>query len=149
MSDRFTLRSAVYLILKKDGQILLSRRFNTGWIDGQYSLPSGHLEENEKLTDALVREAKEEIGISLNLDDIKMEHVFLRKSTADHAEYIDFFFTASKWEGDITNNEPDKCDDLKWFPKNNLPDNAWAHIKFIIEQIKKGNHFSEVGWSDK
>ncbi len=33
-NERFTLRAAVYLILIKDGKTLLSRRFNTGWLDG-------------------------------------------------------------------------------------------------------------------
>ena len=44
MTQRNRVDSAVYLVLIEDGKILLSRRFNTGFEDGNYSLPSGHLD---------------------------------------------------------------------------------------------------------
>ncbi len=42
MGKRFVLRSACYLILIREGKILLLRRFNTGWEDGKYTLIFGH-----------------------------------------------------------------------------------------------------------
>lgn len=55
-TERFTVKSATYLMPLKDNQILLSRRFNTGWMDGMYSLISGHLDGNESVNDAMIRE---------------------------------------------------------------------------------------------
>ncbi|HIE41446.1 MAG TPA: NUDIX domain-containing protein, partial [Candidatus Aenigmarchaeota archaeon] len=70
--ERFKIIPTVYLVLIKDNKILLSRRFNTGFHDGEYSFPAGHLDGNETLIQAMVREAKEEIGIELKPEDLKL-----------------------------------------------------------------------------
>lgn len=36
-------------------------------------------------------------------------------------ERINYFFTVDRWNGEIKNNEPNKCDDLKWFDLDGLP----------------------------
>lgn len=55
---RFMVRATVYLILIRNGSILFLRRFNTGWEDGNYSLITGHLDGQETVTQAMVREAE-------------------------------------------------------------------------------------------
>ena len=42
------LYGAVYLILRKADKILLMNRANTGWMDGHFSLPSGHMKPVRK-----------------------------------------------------------------------------------------------------
>ena len=44
---------AVYLLLIRDGQILLLRRYNTGYEDGNYGVIAGHVERDERVTTAL------------------------------------------------------------------------------------------------
>jgi hypothetical protein len=39
--------------------------------------------------------------------------------------------------------EVDKCDDMKWFPLSNLPQNIVPSVKFVIENFQKGILFSE------
>lgn len=136
--ERLKLRVAVYIILIKEDSIFLSRRFNTGWQDGNYGLPSGHLEPDETIVDALLRETKEEIGINLKKEDVSLVHTMHRKSI-----YIDFYFVAKNWIDEPKNMEPNKCDDLGWFPINNLPENIVPSVKFAIENFKKGVSFSE------
>ena len=65
MKTRHSIICASYLLLVRDTEVLLSRRFNTGYEDGNYSLPAGHVDKGESVADALVREAKEEIGIDV------------------------------------------------------------------------------------
>ena len=63
---------AVHLILTNDrGECLFLRRFNTGYKDGEYGLVSGHVEEGENLKSAMIREAREEVGITLSPDDLE------------------------------------------------------------------------------
>lgn len=144
MNNRFTIRAAVGLLLMKEEKILLLRRFNTGWEDGNYSLISGHLDGNESVTATMIREAKEEVDITIKKEDMRVIHTIHRRS-ADF-EYIDFFIVASNWEGEPKVMEPDKCDDLRWFSVNALPDNIVPRIKELIEYERDGITFSEIGW---
>lgn len=143
MPDRFSLNAAVYLLLIRDDEVLLSRRYKTGWSDGMYSLVSGHADGGEPLTLAMCREAKEETGIVIDPKDLVFAHVMHRNS---NREYVDFFFTTSKWAGEPRNTEPDKCDELAWFPIDNMPENTLPYIKKVIEDSRKGVAFSEVDW---
>lgn len=145
--DRFKLRASVYMLLIKDGKIFLLRRFNTGWSDGFYSLPAGHVDGQEPLRQAACREALEEAGITVQPDDLEFAHVMHRYDAGgDKNEYLDFFFAAKTWEGGPYNAEPQKCDDAGWYPLENLPEKLLPYVRQIIEDYKDGKHFSEVGW---
>ena len=142
--ERFKIIPTVYLLLIKDKKILLSRRYNTGFHDGEYSLPAGHLEGNETLTETMIREAKEEIGVKVDARDLKLVHVIHRKEPNE--ERINFFFRAEKWEGKAQILEPHKCDGLRWFELNNLPDNIIPYIKQAINSFLNNKFYSEWGW---
>lgn|SRR3989344_4592371 len=142
--ERFAIRLAVYLVLIKDGKTLLSRRYKTGWQDGNYSLVAGHVDGNEPATTALIREVKEEAGLDLSPGDVRAVHTMHRYSL--DVEYIDIFFTADKWGGLPTIREPEKCDDLQWFAVDNLPENTLPYVRDAIANIQKGVPYSESGW---
>ncbi len=142
---------ASYLILIKDGKILLSRRFNTGYQDGNYSLPAGHVDEGETFTQCVIRESKEEVGVLLKPEDLKVGHLMHRFSGAEwgvEGFRIDVFFTAEKWEGNIEIKESNKCDDLSWFDLGNLPENIIPYIRQAIDCIKNKVFYSEFGWEN-
>ena len=126
--------------------MLLSRRFNTGWNDGMYCQPGGHLEGKEPILDALIREAREEAGLELEKKHLEVVHVMHRK-TIDR-EYIDFIVQAKRWDGEPRNTEPHKCDDLSWFPLDALPDNLLDAARHTLELYQKGVFFSEFGWNN-
>lgn len=131
-------------MLRKDDQVLLLRRFNTGYQDGKYGLVAGHLDGDELARDAMVREAKEEAGITVNADDLDFLHVVHRLSRGESGqERVDLFYEASKWQGEVTNMEPNKCDDLSWFPIDNLPDNILPLVGRVIADISRGVNYSE------
>jgi len=132
-----------YLLYIKNKKILLIRRFNTGYRDGMYGLPAGHLDEHEPLTEAISREAKEEIGLSIKSKDFKVCHIMHRKESD---ERLDVFFSAKNIKGEPVNKEPHLCDNVKWFPLNKLPENIIPYIKIAIENSLKGKMYSEVGW---
>jgi 8-oxo-dGTP pyrophosphatase MutT (NUDIX family) len=143
---RGLMRAAVYLILRHGEQVLLARRCNTGFQDGNYSLVAGHVEEGEHVTAALVREAWEEAGIGVTPGDLEFVHV-MHRHREDHRVYFDFFFAAQRWSGEISNREPHKCDDLRWFAQTNLPTNIVAYVHTVItDHVVQGQKFSEVGW---
>ncbi len=140
---RFALRCAVYVFLIKSNKLLLLRRKNTGWEDGKYGVPSGHLEENESVLSAAAREAKEESGIYVNKEDLKMVHVMHRKVNHD---YIDIYFVVEKWSGKPFIAEKEKSDDIQWADINNLPEDTLENIKIAFANYKKNIIYSQFGW---
>ena len=127
-----------------DKKILLARRYNTGFHDGDYSFPAGHLDENETMVQAITREAKEEIGITLNPQDLKLVHVMHRKEPTE--KRVNFFFVADNWEGEAKIMEPHKCDDLNWFDIDNLPRNVIPYIRQATICFRENRFYSEIGW---
>lgn len=141
--ERFKLIPAVHLFLLNKGKILLSRRYNTGYRDGFYGVVAGHLEGNENAISAMRREAEEEAGIKISESDIAFCGIMHRKSDE---ERVDFFFVSEKWNGDIKNTEPHKCDDLSWFNLEDLPENMVPYIRKAIDNFKNNISFDQFGW---
>ncbi len=143
-NDRFKLIASVYLLFIKGDSILLLRRANTGYEDGNYGLVAGHLDQGESLREAAIREAKEESGVGIKVSDLALKTTMHRKQDD---ERVDYFFEVRRWEGEIINNEPEKCDDLSWFPMTDLPENIIPYIKQAIDASRNGVIYSEFGWN--
>ena len=145
--ERFMTRVSVYLILENEREeILLSLRQNTGYADGYYGLVSGHVEKDETVCQAMIREAQEEVGISLLANDLHFVHVVQHKSGI--APYIDFYFLCTQWTGQLTNCESHKCKNICFFPPSALPSNISANVIQALNYIKEGTYFSSFGFSE-
>ena len=142
-SDRFKFVSAVHLFLIQDGKILLLRRFNTGYEDGNYSVVAGHLNGGEQIKAAAIREAHEEADIEIAPHDLEVVGVMHRMSIR---ERIDFFLVAHAWQGEATNKEPDRCDHLAWFDLVDLPDNVIPYVRKALDNYRRGVWFDSFGW---
>jgi 8-oxo-dGTP diphosphatase len=141
--ERFKLVSAVHLFLIREGRVLLLRRFNTGYQDGSYSVVAGHLDGGEPVKQAMIREAREEVGITIAPEDVDVVGVMHRRS---EDERIDWFLAASTWAGEVTNAEPHKCDRLDWFPLDALPGNVIPYVRRAIDNYRRGAWFDSFGW---
>lgn len=147
MPERFKPYAAILVLLIKDDKVLLMRRFNTGWADGDYTLLSGHIDEGESATAAAIRETREEIGVHITPKNISFAHILHRRNNQDGRVYMDFFFVVETWEGEPTICEKNKCDDLQWFKLTDLPLNVVPFVKDVIIAYAKSEPFSEVGWN--
>ena len=120
-------KSAVHIILIDNDKILLQKRKGSKLWPGYYALPAGHIDEGETQYDALVREAKEELGIEINPNNIINDYVVLRRNFFEIdgkilEPYIDYYFEIKKYNGVPKIIEEDKCDELLWADVNNLPE---------------------------
>ena len=113
MAEHIKLPVAVHLFLIKAEKVLLLRRYNTGYEDGNYSVIAGHIDGNEHVYSAMIREAKEEAGINILEKNLEIIQVMHRKKEKE--ERIDYFFSCKEWEGEIKIMEPNKCDELLWY----------------------------------
>jgi 8-oxo-dGTP diphosphatase len=131
------------LLLDADGRALFGRRHNTGLADGVYHLPAGHLEAGESVVQAVVREAREELGITIDPQHLEFAHIMHSPVTGGRAS---FFFCARQWTGIPANCEPDKCSELRWFPLDALPGDMISYCRVALKHIAAGNPFSVCGW---
>jgi 8-oxo-dGTP pyrophosphatase MutT (NUDIX family) len=133
----------VHLFFFRADQILLLRRFNTGFRDGEYSVPAGHLDGGETVQAAAIREAQEETGVRIETGDIVFSSVMHRN---EGDERVDFFVNVTKWQGEPVNTEPGKCDELLWASVDALPENTIPYVRRAILNHRRGIKFDEFGW---
>jgi 8-oxo-dGTP pyrophosphatase MutT (NUDIX family) len=141
MSERFLTREAVYVVCWNDkNEILLELREGTGYLDGHWDLPSGHVEAEEGILEAAVRELKEEVNLTVDPKDLKLIHIVQR--FVDFP-YIDFVLSAAKFTDQPKIMEADKCGDLRWFPTNALPKKQTS----ILKTAAKNGFSDELAFS--
>ena len=133
---------AVYLLLLCSGDILIARRRNTGYQDGNYNFPSGHVEEGESPFNALVREVEEELG-AVTADELRKTgprlcHMQWRPEHDKTGDRLDLYYGLQMVgnKHNVINGEPEKCDDLKWHYVNRpLPENFVPHQRVVFDAI--------------
>lgn len=145
-SNKLLANITVGLILFKDNEVLMMRRCNTGYMDGKYAFVAGHVENGENLKQALIREAKEEVGIKLKENDLEF---VCGIRTGKNDSYINFFFKPNKYENEPRIIEKDKCDDLKWININKIPDNIIQSDKRALLNLKNKIYFDEYDFNYK
>lgn len=133
------------MILRKDGKIVFVLRKNTKWMSGYYCLPAGKVNQDETFSRAAIREAREEVGVLINQEDVRHVHTMHRREGSD---WVSMFFEASAWKGNIQNTEPYIHASVDWLDPKNLPKNIVPSVRFVIEQIERGNIYSEFGWKE-
>jgi len=138
MRARFPV--TVHLFFFRGDQILLLRRFNTGFRDGEYSVPAGHLDGDETVMSAAAREAEEEIGVKVETSGMTFSTVMHR---IEDDERVDFFVVPRRWQGEPFNAEPEKCDDLRWVEVNQLPENTVPYVRRAL-----GNHLAGIPFDE-
>jgi 8-oxo-dGTP diphosphatase len=139
---------ASYCMIRANDTILVQRRFNTGYLDGQWALPSGHAIDGEDALAAASRELLEETGLIVKLDDWQFVCAMHRRTDRS---IIDLFFATAKFFGTPRICEPTKCDGLAFFPMNALPQPLADYIGVALDCLKgisprHGSYYSE-GWS--
>jgi 8-oxo-dGTP diphosphatase len=131
----------LHLILREGPRILMGVRKNTGFSDGMYHLPAGHLEDEETISAGAIREAREELGIDIDPGDLRLVHTMHQRSGR-----LSLFFEIEKWSGEITNAEPHKCELLDWLVPDRLPENVVAYARAALQLIQDGRNVGTFGW---
>jgi 8-oxo-dGTP diphosphatase len=135
---------AVFLIFTKDNQILMLKRANTGYKDGWYSLPAGHVDGNEPAVVAACREAKEEVGVDIDPKDLRLVHTM--HEMADGHERINLGFKVLNYKGELKNMEPHKSDEIRWASLRDLPEKTVDQVKMFVEKYLQGEPYSDFNF---
>lgn len=142
VTDRFRVVPAAYVYLERDGAVLLQLRQNTGYRDGDWAAgAAGHVEQDESVFSAARREVIEELGVHVAPADL-VPLCAMHRTHGNHLaidERVDFFFTASRWDGEPTAREPRKVAALQWFALTDLPANVPPHERLVLEAMAGGS----------
>ena len=142
-AERFKAFAEAHLVLVENEHVLMLRRFRTGYMDGWFSLPAGHLDGGETVREATARDAAEETGLNIAPEALEFVHLIHRRSDG---ERMSFFFTPRQWSGTAENREPHKHDRVEWLPLDALPEKTIPYIRAALTAIRAGERYSEFGW---
>ena len=147
--DRYLVVPAAYVVLRDDdGRVLLHLRAGTGWMDGHWAVPAGHVEAGESVLVAARREAFEEVGVTIDATGLSPLCVMHRTGGNGDPidERVDFFFTAERWTGEPRLMEPDKSAAIGWFALDDLPDPVVPHELALLTALHQGTLESVVAY---
>ncbi|HBG81675.1 TPA: DNA mismatch repair protein MutT [candidate division CPR2 bacterium] len=123
------------IVNDKNETLLLKRGASSKNEVGFWQKPGGEVEFNERVEDAIKREAKEELGIEIEILDFLGYSDHIIKNEGQH--WIGFNYLAEIVNGKPTNMEPHKIDEIGWFNINDLPENVNQTTLEAIEVYKK------------
>jgi 8-oxo-dGTP diphosphatase len=130
------------VVLRRSSAVLLQLRANTGYMDGFWAAAAaGHVEADESVFAAAVREAREEIGVEFRTEDL-VPVCAMHRTHGNHEavdERVDFFFECRRWRGVARLRETGKASDLQWFGLDSLPDNVVPHERQVLTGLHTGD----------
>ena len=140
MEERYLSKIVMDLYLERINEktgkreVLFLLRKDTGYLDGYYDLPGGHLEAGEDIFDGMIREAKEEVGIDIKRENMEIIHVYHKYKK----QMLKFVFKVNEYEGIPINAELNQSEKIEWLELDNLPENIGSSIKQELDNIKNG-----------
>jgi 8-oxo-dGTP diphosphatase len=111
-----TTELTVLCLIQKDGKILLQNRVKTDWQG--YAFPGGHIEVGESIVDAVVREVREETGLTIyNPALCGVKQFPLKDGKYENGRYLVFLFRADQFTGEVTSSDEGE---MRWIAKEEL-----------------------------
>ena len=138
---RKNIHVRLLLETKDESKVLLLKQTKSN--GGRFSVVGGKVDRGELAKQAIIREAKEEIGVDLVSKKIKLKHVLhLRRSTG--LEII-LFFRVKKWKGEIKSMEPEKFVRAQWVNVANVTRKRMPQwLRHVFRELKAGSYYSEL-----
>ena len=130
------MKDATICYLFKDNQVLLQKKAEGKFGAGKWNAPGGKIKMTESPETAIMREIREETGLTVKQLKDHGKLAFGEKGGHAFSVYV---FSATDFSGELKANEEGE---LKWFPTKNLPWNEmWKDDKIWLPALLEGKRF--------
>lgn len=140
MSCKYT-ESAIFtnmcMVENAEGRILVQDRLNPNWPG--ITFPGGHVEAGEAFADSVIREVREETGLTVEKPRLCGIKHFL--TADDGAHYIVLFYKANRFSGTLRASEEGR---VFWIAKDDLHDYRLADGFADMFRIFEDDSLSEI-----
>jgi 8-oxo-dGTP diphosphatase len=120
---------AVAVVIERDGKLLLGKRGAATREPGKWSFPAGFVERGEQVEEAARREAREEIGLDVEIGDL------LGLYSSPGETVVLAVYVASVGAGEAI--AADDLTEVAWFSPDDLPSLAFPHDNRIVETWRR------------
>jgi ADP-ribose pyrophosphatase YjhB (NUDIX family) len=152
--ERLMVMLAVSVIVhdRTNGRVVLLRRgIDKAFAPGLWSLPSGKGTPGEPITHTAVRELREETGLEVKPQALRLTHVTHSADSPEAPEgFVVLVFAAEEWDGEPFNAEPGKHSDVAWVDTDDLPTDFVPSTLYALARYLAGER-PEVavdGWGN-
>lgn len=153
MAEKSGFTAGVYVLLergsKDNPEALFLHRTGSKYQNDTFMTPGGGVEPGEPPLAAAVREPREETGVVIDPADLVLGYVMFRGAHDETGNRVDIVFRTRKWGGEPKNNEPHKCDELRWLRLRDLPESVPEYLRKAIGHMLSGEMYSEFDWPAK
>lgn len=119
----------VCALIVRDGRVLLERHARSYGNEGYFwDIPGGKVECGETPRDAVIREIREELGVTIK--PLRLTSDILPSASTDSNGTRHWLLAT--WECRIIDGEPSLTDGLQWFDVDSLPENVKSPDREII-----------------
>jgi 8-oxo-dGTP diphosphatase len=136
--DYIGVGGGVLIFNAKKEVLLVKRGKNQKNEVGFWQKPGGEVDYGEKVIDCMKREVREETGIDIKIWGYSLHSDHIIKKDKQH--WVAFNYLANLRSGNAKVMEPQKHEDVRWFPLNNLPKKINQTTKETIKNYLAGKY---------
>ncbi|WP_329127458.1 NUDIX domain-containing protein [Streptomyces sp. NBC_01465] len=146
-SQRYrTIVDVLAVLQRSDGRVLLVRRAaDAEYAPGLLTVVGGHLEDGETVSAGALREAHEEVGVTV--DEENLEFCGLIHYRGEAGGRLGTVFMAQRWQGEPFNAEPDKHTGLVWAQPSQPPADCHPYTAAVLRAFSAGSLYTPVNWA--
>ena len=131
MSRTENVELTVLCLICRGEEVLLQNRVKADWQG--YALPGGHVEPGESFVESVIREMKEETG--LTIFDPKLCGV--KQFPIDGGRYVVFLFKTDSFEGELTSSQEGQ---MEWVRRDEIGElNTVADLEKLIAVMERSD----------